>query len=81
MSSSSKQHLTLDRKEMAEELRVTPRTLRGLVKAGQVPAPVKIGKRRLIWRVEDLQAFLAGGGTPGFHTKKPGRPRKSGGAK
>ena len=67
---------TLDYKEMALACRVTPRTLHELVKTGQVPAPVRIGQRRLVWRVEDLQAFLAGGGTPGLHKPKRGRPRK-----
>ncbi len=65
--------------EVATKLKVTTRTLRSWVRAGLIPPPIKIGPRRLVWRATDIEKFLAEGGTPGFHTKKPGRPRKSGG--
>ena len=30
------------------------------VKAGLYPAPVKLGPRITVWRVEDIRAFIAG---------------------
>ena len=64
----------------ARLLCINPRTLRTLVKRGEVPPPVRVGPRRLIWRVATLEAFLANGGTPEFIAARarPGRPRKRG---
>ena len=72
-------NLTLSARETAAAIRVSPRTLHALVVAGMVPPPIRIGKRRIVWRLSDIEAFLAGGGTPGLkRPNKPGRPRKGG---
>ncbi|MDA8390862.1 MAG: helix-turn-helix domain-containing protein [Gammaproteobacteria bacterium] len=73
--------MTLSVKELAAALHVTPRTLHTLVVTGQIPMPVRIGQRRIVWRVADIEKFLEHGGTPGLQQKaRPGRPRKNGGA-
>ncbi len=74
-------NLTLSARETAAAIRVSPRTLHALVVTGMVPPPIRIGKRRIVWRLSDIEAFLANGGSPGLQKpKKPGRPRKNGGA-
>ena len=65
---------------LADRLTTTTRTIRAWTRAGLIPPPIKIGPRRLVWRAADIEKFLAEGGTPGLHRKKPGRPRKAGGA-
>ncbi len=73
--------LTLTAAELATALHITKRTLHSLVGSGQVPPPIRIGQRRIVWRVADVEQFLKDGGTPGLKkTNKPGRPRKNGGA-
>ena len=74
-------NLTLTARELAAALHVTPRTLHTLVVTGQIPMPVRVGQRRILWRVADVEQFLKDGGTPALKKSKPGRPRKkSGGA-
>ena len=71
--------LTLTAAELATALHITKRTLHTLVITGQVPMPIRVGQRRIVWRVADVEQFLKDGGTPGLKTKpKPGRPRKGG---
>lgn len=36
-------------------------TIYRLIKDGKFPAPIKIAKKRVAWREEDILAFLAGG--------------------
>jgi predicted DNA-binding transcriptional regulator AlpA len=47
--------LTLD--ELCEVIRYTPRHARDMLKAGQLPPPIKIGKR-LLWRPADVRRWL-----------------------
>ena len=72
---------TLGRVQVAAALQVTPRTLRRLVLLGAIPAPIRVGQRRVCWRAADIAAFLSCGGTPGFKKVRRGRPRKQGGVK
>ncbi|MGE6740267.1 helix-turn-helix transcriptional regulator [Allorhizobium pseudoryzae] len=46
-------------KDVAAALQLTPRTIELMVKRGDFPAPIKIGKSTR-WRPVDLDAFLAG---------------------
>ena len=73
---------TMTRLEVAAALQVRPRTLRSLTLAGAIPAPIRVGARRVCWRAADIIDFLKRGGTPGYQQKrrKRGRPRKTGGA-
>ena len=63
--------------EAAKIYKVSARQLFNLVKAKQIPPPVRVGKRRLVWLVSDIQDFLRAGGTPAFNTRRSGRPRKT----
>ena len=49
--------LTAD--EVVELLRVDRRTLRRMVLAGEVPAPITIGARTIRWRRRSLEAWLS----------------------
>ncbi|MHB1609048.1 MAG: helix-turn-helix transcriptional regulator [Acidiferrobacter thiooxydans] len=71
---------TLTVATLSRLLHVTPRTIRRMVLRGDIPLPARVGGRRLLWRVADIDGFLVSGGTPPLHKKRPGRPRKSGGA-
>lgn len=72
--------LTLSAAEVAAALHITKRTLQVLVVSGQVPMPIRVGQRRIVWRVADIEKFLEHGGTPGLQKARPGRPRKGGAA-
>lgn len=48
----------LSRIEVARLLGVNARTLRRLVLAGELPAPVRIGKRTVRWRRGDVEEWL-----------------------
>lgn len=61
-------------RDVAELLRVTTRSLRRFVMAGQIPRPARIG-RQSIWLREDLLAFLRAGGSASL--KRSGRRRNS----
>jgi predicted DNA-binding transcriptional regulator AlpA len=78
MDSSKDPTLTIA--ALALILHVTPRTIRRMVLRGEIPLPARVGERRLLWRRVDIDIFLTDGGTPSLHKKRPGRPRKSGGA-
>lgn len=43
--------------DVAERLGVSVRTMENLIKAGRVPAFVRIGRQRR-WRPEDIERFL-----------------------
>jgi predicted DNA-binding transcriptional regulator AlpA len=64
--------------EAAKIYKVSSRQLFNLVKAKQIPPPVRVGKRRLVWLISDIQDFLRAGGTPAFNARRLGRPRNSG---
>lgn len=64
----------LTAQDVAELLRVTTRSLRRFVMAGQIPRPARIG-RQSIWLREDLLAFLRAGGSASL--KRSGRRRNS----
>ena len=63
--------------ETANIYKVSVRQLFNLAKAKQIPPPVRVGKRRLVWLVSDIQDFLRAGGTPAFNARRSGRPRKT----
>lgn len=48
----------LTRKEAADRLQISVKTLDRLVKEGAVPKPTKLGKRILRWWRDDLDAGL-----------------------
>jgi excisionase family DNA binding protein len=50
---------TLTAKDVAAALGVDRRELRRLVAAGEFPAPMKVGRRRIRWPRSDLMAYLA----------------------
>ena len=54
------QKMTLDRREAAELLGVSPRTIEAALKAGQLPT-VRIGKRQLILREPLVRTLTEGG--------------------
>lgn len=47
----------LDATEVAELLRLRPRSVRSLSRRGVLPPPLRIG-RRLRWRITDIRAFI-----------------------
>lgn len=65
--------LTLDAFEVAGILHVDVRTLRRMVSRKQMPPPIRVGDKRILWRVSDIEEFIRNGGTPGMPRK--GRPR------
>lgn len=54
--------LTLD--EVADLLRVAPRTVQRMASAGEIPAPIQISPARSRWRRGDLDAWLDSQGRP-----------------
>lgn len=48
----------LTKQQLAELLHVTPRTVNNYVSAGQLPAPLHVG-RLALWSKSSLAAFLA----------------------
>ena len=44
--------------ELAERLHVSRKTLSRWEKAGYLPAPIRIGKRVIRWRLEDIIRFV-----------------------
>ena len=53
--------------ELAERLHVSRKTLSRWEKAGYFPAPIRIGKRVIRWRLEDIIRFIGQDG----HDRKP----------
>ncbi|WP_013630695.1 helix-turn-helix transcriptional regulator [Rubinisphaera brasiliensis] len=45
-------------REFAEFLKISVRTLRRMISAGEVPKPTRVG-RQLRWRSEDVNAWYA----------------------
>lgn len=66
-------HLTLDATEVSEILHIDVRTLRRMVSRQQIPPPIRVGDKRILWRVSDIEDFIRNGGTPGMPRR--GRPR------
>ncbi|MBU0908339.1 MAG: helix-turn-helix domain-containing protein [Proteobacteria bacterium] len=60
----SDQHQFLTRPEAAAYLHVKPQTLSSWAVKGTGPAVCKIGKKRVVYRLIDLQAFVESGLTP-----------------
>jgi len=48
--------LLLNRKELAQSLGISQRTVSRLLSAGKLPKPARLG-RRLVWRVRDIQEW------------------------
>jgi hypothetical protein len=57
-AATESEHLTLD--ETAEWLRCSTRTLQRLLETGSGPPVIRLSERRLIFRLTDLRAWLAG---------------------
>ncbi len=49
--------ITID--DVAERLKKTTRAVRDDWYAGRIPAPIRIGRRSIRWRLEELEAFIA----------------------
>ena len=54
----------LTRSELARRLGVNTRTVRRMVLAGDLPEPVKMGRRTVRWNREDIEVFLSMSGGP-----------------
>ena len=50
----------LTAKEVAHRLSIAVRTLHRLVRAGVVPAPVRLTRKIIRWRVADIDRYLKG---------------------
>ena len=50
----------LTAKEVAHRLSIAVRTLHRLVSAGVVPAPIRITRKIIRWRVTDIDCYLKG---------------------
>ncbi|MGE3804389.1 MAG: helix-turn-helix transcriptional regulator [Gemmataceae bacterium] len=48
--------LTVD--EVADELRIATRTVWRWAESGWLPAPLRLGRRVVRWRAEDIRRFL-----------------------
>ncbi|MCS7272331.1 MAG: helix-turn-helix domain-containing protein [Gemmataceae bacterium] len=66
--SSPPQFLTAQ--EVAQLLRITPRVLHSLVRAGRFPPGVRVSPYKRIWPRTTIEQFVANGGGP------PPRPRR-----
>jgi excisionase family DNA binding protein len=49
----------LTRKQVAAILRLHERTVRTRVRSGELPEPIKVGKRSIRWRRETIEAWIA----------------------
>ena len=49
----------LTRKEVETRVGVSPNGLRKLVKQGDFPRPIKIGRKLLRWRLSTIDEFIA----------------------
>ncbi len=72
--SSNPRTLLADINDFAVESRVSPKTIRRMLAAGKLPAPIKFGKR-LRWRRADIEAWFAKGAqtprlSPSSHVHK-----------
>jgi predicted DNA-binding transcriptional regulator AlpA len=45
-------------RKVAAIFTVTPQTIRAWVRAGRFPPPLKIGRKRLFWSPDDIEAVL-----------------------
>jgi excisionase family DNA binding protein len=52
--------ILLTAKEVAHRLSIAVRTLQRLVSAGVVPAPIRITRKIIRWRVTDIDRYLKG---------------------
>lgn len=53
--------LVVDARRLARLLCAGVRTVRTWDTAGKLPAPIRIGGRRVVWRVKEIRAWLAAG--------------------
>jgi len=56
--------ITLDVRQVAKHLRVSVRTVETLLKAGQIPPPLRVGSQRRWHRASLLKWIMAGGVAP-----------------
>jgi len=49
-------------KDLADYLRVDPRTVQRMAAAGELPAPIPVSAKRSRWRRADIDAWLQAGG-------------------
>lgn len=50
----------LTAREVADLLRIHPRSVWRAATAGDIPKPIRIGPKVVRWRLTDLQAFIGG---------------------
>lgn len=48
----------IDTAQTARLLSISPRHLKRLARAGKIPAPLRIGGRKLAWRASDIEALV-----------------------
>ena len=66
-------NLTLDIDAVASKCGVSRSTVRRLWYAGQLPKPIRLGRRSIRWRASDVEAFIANlpAATKPLQTKVP----------
>ena len=58
MASSSEQTALLNRSETERLVGLTSKTIYAMMKRGEFPRPVRLGRRFVRWRRSDLESFL-----------------------
>lgn len=48
----------INTRQLAEILNFSPMHIRRLASEGKLPLPMRVGERKLLWRVADVEAFL-----------------------
>jgi excisionase family DNA binding protein len=48
----------INTRQLAELLNFSPMHIRRLASEGKLPVPLRLGERKLLWRVADVEAFL-----------------------
>lgn len=51
--------VTID--ELAEQFKVSYRTIRGWIERGEIPPPQRVGRRLMRWRVDVIQTWITAG--------------------
>ena len=63
MKSDRIEPVALDARRLAESLGISTRHLESLLATGQLPLPVRLGRRR-VWPVDEVRAWLEAGAPP-----------------
>ncbi|WP_373651621.1 helix-turn-helix transcriptional regulator [Schlesneria sp. DSM 10557] len=45
--------------DVSERLHLTPRAVRTAWYEGRIPAPIRVGRRSIRWRLDELEKFIA----------------------